>query len=277
MLFRSKHVARGGFVALAALAMAAPSWAGQVNLSSRTTIISESITSSATNSGSTQSINASGINASDLGGTSNEVISRSITISETFVGGTATVSFEVAQEDINYTSPFDNLFISPSITQSLTASGSGITNVQATVGAGNVSIASNGLIDGVSLASITGSLAGSQVAAGAQVATLALTPGFALQNSNANALTQAAAMGIAQGAVGVNATAIDVQQSGLNEYSPHANVALAAVGVVQTVVSAGTIGITHVQAQVGAGNVQAAHTVILFNPGVDGSASALFQ
>lgn len=277
MLFRSKHVARGGLVALAALALAAPSWAGQVNLSSRTTIISESITSSATSSGSSQSINASGIVASDLGGSSNSVISRSVTISETFVGNTATVSFEVSQEDLNYTSPYNNLFISPSITQSVTASGSGIVNAQTTVGAGNVSIASNGLLDGVSLASITGSLSGSQAAAGAQVATLALTPGFALQNSNANALTQAAAMAIAQGSLGVNATAIDVQQSGVDEYSPHDNVTLAAIGVTQTVNAVGIIGIGAVQTQVGAGNVQAAHTVIMFNPGVDGSAAALFQ
>ena len=84
-------------------------------------------------------------------------------------------------------------------------------------------------------------------------------------------------MAIANGQVGVNVTAIDVQQSGLNEYSPHSNTALVSTSVEQNITSQATIGITHVQAQVGAGNVQAAHTVIMFNPGVDGSAAAIFQ
>ena len=250
--------------------------AGEVNLTSRSTLIVESISASTVDSGSSQSISSTGISGSSAGGSTTEVISRSITISEGFAGTSATVSFEVAQEDINYTSPFDNLHIVGSILQSITASGAGIMNVQTTAGAGNVSIASNGLIDGVTLASITGTLNTSTNAAGAQVAALALTPGFALQNSNANALTQAAAMAIAQGQVGLNVTAIDVTQSGLNEYSPNNNVALHGAFLDQNVNAEGVVGIGNVQTQAGAGNVQAPHTVILFNPGVDGSA-ALFQ
>jgi hypothetical protein len=275
MLFSSKHVARGGFIALAALAMAAPSWAGQVNLSARSTVISESVTTSITNSGGSGSITGSGISTTDSGGTSTEIISRSITISETFVGASATVSFEVAQEDINYTSPYDNLFITPSVVQSVTGSGgSGITTTQVTAGAGNVSVASNGIIDGATLASITGTLGTSTAAGAAQVATLALTPGFALQNSNANALTQAAVMAIAGSGAAV--TAIDVQQSGLDEYSPHGNTALMSGFVDQTVIAGAAAGISTVQAQVGAGNVQATHTVILYGADVGGN-SGLFQ
>lgn len=251
---------RTGLAVLAAVALASPMWAGQVNLSSRVTTISETISSTV------QSTDAGTISFSiqnSLVSSAQSSIQRSIQISELFSPASAGVSFEVAQDDINYTSPFDNLVVTSGITQSVTvASTAGLTNVQVTGGAGNVSVASNGILDGVQLFSITGTLAGTTVAGGTEVAALALTPGFALQNSNVNALVLAAATAVAGGG-GTGATALDIQQSGLSEYSPHGNTALIAGTILQTVNVTST-GITNVGVQAGAGNVQADHTVILF-------------
>jgi len=266
MRFSQKHTARvalAGLGALLTLALAAPSWGGQVNLSSRLTSISETITSVDSGSGGPTTISATQVIES-ITTSGIQTITRSVQISEVFSAASAAVSFEVAQDNLNYTSPFDNLVITSGITQTVNVlSVAGLTNVQITGGAGNVSVASNGVLDGVQLFSITGTLSGTTVAGATEVAALALTPGFALQNSNANALTLAAAVAIAGAGGSGGAAALDIQQSGVNEYSPHGNLALVNGTITQSVNVSAT-GITNVGVQAGAGNVQAAHTVILF-------------
>lgn len=266
-----RKASRGGIVAsaaLLALALATPSWAGQINLSARTTLIAESI-SSAGSTSVTRSIQGSAISEA-ISGSVASTISRSIQIFETFSATSATVSFEVAQEGLNYTSPFDNVLSTSSILQALSiASTSGITNVQITAGAGNVSVASTSLIDGGVLASVTGSIGASTTSVGATNAvTLALVPGFALQNSNVNALVLSATNAIAgsqgPGEDGAR-TAIDIEQVDLNEYSPHGNIAAIGGGLTQSIGIGGTSGVSAVQVQVGAGNVQANHTILLFS------------
>jgi hypothetical protein len=274
MKLSRKKVVRAALVALAAVALALPAWAGQVNLSSRTTTINESVLETVISTNGVSTITASTLISPDGASTVTTQILNTIQILESFVGSPATVSFEVAQDDINYTSPFDNLVMTPTISQSpiLIQSTAGITNAQVTAGAGNVSVASNGLIDGSLLFQIVGSLSangGGSLSAGAtQAAVLALTPGFALQNSNANALVQAAAVAVAgSGEVGGAGavTAIDVQQSGLNEYSPHGNMALISTGgILQSITVSATSGITNAGIQAGAGNVQAAHNLLVF-------------
>ena len=268
-----KHIARGGFAAVAALAavaLAAPMWAGQVNLSSRTTVISQTTTTGGVSGTTTQSINQTGIsqtiNSSAVGST----VTTNSTITEVFNSQSATVSFEVAQDDLSYTSPFDNTFIAGSITQSITISSTfGAVAVQNAIGAGNVSVASNGVLSGTALSSITSTLGTSTSAGGTQAATLALTPGFALQNSNAVSLVQAAAVAIAGGGGAV--TAIDIQQSGVSEYSPNGNLALSGSSASQSIGVNGTGGVGAVQNAIGAGNVQASHTVILYPVADNGS------
>jgi hypothetical protein len=265
MKLSRKQFARASLVALAALALAVPAWAGQVNLGARTTLILETVTELGASTLSS-TITSTGITEAG-GGSISSTATSSINITEIFNSASATVSFEVAQEDLNYTSPFDNLLITSLIQQSVNVTSSGLTNVQVTGGAGNVSVASNGLLSGIALGSITGTLGQSFAAGGTQVLTLAITPGFALQNSNANALTQAAAVAVAGGAAGAAVSALDIQQSGVNEYSPHGNVALIAASINQVVTVGSATGITNVGVQAGAGNVQAAHTNILFHTG----------
>jgi hypothetical protein len=276
MKLSRKQFARAGLVALAALALAVPAWAGQVNLATRNTSILETVTTSVANT-LVSSITASGISETiNEGGLS--TVTSSITITELFSATVASVSFEVAQEGLNYTSPFDNLVITPTIVQSINVgSTSGLTNVHATAGSGNVSVASNGLFDGGVLASIIGTLSGTNNAGGTQAVALALTPGFALQNSNALSLVQAAAVAVAGGLVDGAVSALDIQQSGVNEYSPHGNQLLVSGSIGQNLSIAGVSGLTNLGVQVGAGNVQAAHTTVLFGPSMTSIAAGINQ
>jgi hypothetical protein len=263
-------------VALAALALALPAWAGQVNLGTRNTIISETVTNSI-QSTVVSSINSLGIleTINDLG---LSTVTSSILITEIFSPASATVSFEVAQEDLNYTSPFDNIVITPDLAQTVSiASTSGLTNIHATAGAGNVSVASNGLFDGAALGSLTQTLAGTNNAGGTQAAVLALVPGFALQNSNALSLVQAAAVAVAGGQTEGAIAALDIQQAGLNEYSPHGNLALISASINQQLTVAGVSGLTNIGVQAGAGNVQAAHTTVLFGASMTSIAAGINQ
>ena len=167
---------------------------------------------------------------------------------------------------MNYTSPFDNTFVGTAAVQTLSISAAGLSNVNAVVGAGNVTVASNGILNGAVLGSITGSAVGSLNAGTTEIAVATLTPGFALQNSNANALTLAAASAIAGAGLGGPGIALDIQQSGLNEYSPHGNVS-AFGGSISQSITVSTAGIANVGAAAGAGNVQAAHSLILYSAG----------
>lgn len=248
--------------ALAVMAWLAPQTgaAGQVNLSSRVTTISETrvARSLETLSGTIgRSLEVS------LTWSRTHSLQRSIQISEVFSPASAAVSFELAQRDVLYTSPRDNLVVASGVTQSvLVGSTSGQTNVQVTAGAGNVSVASNGILSGQELFSITGTLAGTTVAGATEVAALALTPGFGLQNSNANALTLAAATAVAGAYGGAVRTALDIQQSSLSEYSPSDNQLHLSGSLTQTL-GVTASGITNVGLQAGAGNVQGAHSVQL--------------
>jgi len=251
------------------LGMAITANAGQVNLSGRVTVISETITTGSTASTITRSINVNGLSETIISAAGSGTVVRNVTITETFNSTTATVSFELAQDGVNYTSPYDNIFVG-TMTQTVgVGSSSGLTNLQNTAGAGNVSVGSNALLDVSALfsAASIGALNGSAVGA-SNALTLALVPGFALQNSNINALVLAATNAIA-GSQGGSVTAIDVEQNNLNEYSPHGNLALGAIA--QTVSITAASGITNVQNQAGAGNVQAFHTVVAFGSSISGT------
>lgn len=268
------RIAQMAFAAGAVSLLAGSAWAGQINLTSRSTAISRteagsfSSTISETISGST--IVRNNVSA----GTTS--ITESIVISETFSAATAAVSVEVSQDGVNYTSPFDNTLATGSITQSVTVSGtSGIVNGAVNAGVANVSVASTAIIDGAVLGSLTAS--GSTGAFHA--AALALTPGFALQNSNANAIALIAAdafHAVTTGSLTGSAdglAAIDIQQVDLNEYSPHGNTG--AIGAIaQTVVVGNTAGITNAIVQAGVANVGASHTSIVY-AGSDGSSTPI--
>lgn len=267
-----KNIARGGLAVAAVLAVAAPAWAGQVNLSARSTVITETIGGSVVTQGG-GSISGT-VDARTLNSTVVNSIIRNVTITETFQPNTATVSFEIEQDDINYSSPFDNVFSGTVVATINATTTSGVTAVQSAIGAGNVSVSANGLLDATGLTDIV-ALMDSFPNAQMQTAVLALVPGMAVQNSNINALVQAAANAIAGSSgtadAAVPVTAIDAVQTGLNEFSPHGNVA-AMGSVALTVNAAGASGVSTVQTQVGAGNVQTSYSSILFSSN-DGTAA----
>lgn len=253
--------------------LASPAWAGQINLSSRGTSISRTESGSIASS-VTESISASGIVRSNVSsGTTS--ITESIVISETFSPVTAAISVEVSQDGINYTSPFNNTLATGSLVQSVTVSGSaGIVNAGVSAGVANVSVATTAIVDGGAIASITGTAAGA--AGTSHAAALLVAPGFAFQNSNANAIAlmasdafTAATTGSLTGSAG-GLAAIDIQQVDLNEFSPHNNTG-AIASIAQTVVVGNVAGIVNAQVQAGVANVSASHTSIVF--GGDGTAA----
>jgi hypothetical protein len=171
----------------------------------------------------------------------------------------------VTQNDASYTSPNYNDGATGDIAQSVTASNaSGITQAQTTAGNANVTVASNALYSGAALLSVTSTINSTLSGLGGMAATLAVLPGFALQNSNAVATmllaSQVAGLGATTGLAGYG----EISQSGINEYSPHHNEGVVG-GIVQTISAINSAGITQMQTQAGNANVQAAHNVILYN------------
>lgn len=245
--------------------LAVPAWAGQINLVSRSTEISRTESGSIASSIS-ESISASGIVRSNVS-TGSTSITESIVISETFSAATAAISVEVSQDGINYTSPFNNTLATGSLVQSVTVSGTaGVVNAGVSAGVANVSVATTAIVDGGAIQSIVGTAGGSGAA---HAAALLVAPGFAFQNSNANAIALMASDAFTSAVTGSltgsaeGLAAIDIQQVDLNEFSPHNNTG-AIASIAQTVIVGNTAGIVNAQVQAGVANVSASHTSIAF-------------
>lgn len=245
--------------------LAVPAWAGQINLVSRSTEISRTESGSIASSIS-ETISASGIFRSNVS-TGSTSITESIVISETFSAATAAISVEVSQDGINYTSPFNNTLATGSLVQSVTVSGAaGVVNVGVSAGVANVSVATTAIVDGGAIQSIVGTAGGSGAA---HAAALLVAPGFAFQNSNANAIALMASDAFTSAVTGSltgsaeGLAAIDIQQVDLNEFSPHNNTG-AIASIAQTVVVGNVQGIVNAQVQAGVANVSASHTSIAF-------------
>lgn len=251
-----KYIGRAAVAALAGIVVAsaaAPVWAGQINLSTSSTTTQEK----GIVTGPTVSVSATGIT---ITAPSTNSFTNTVTVSNTYNSTTANVSVEIAQSNVNYTSPNNNFGVTGNILQTNSIASAGITQAQTTGGNANVTVASNGLYDGSAIAGmISAFLTGSASVGAGLTAAMALTPGFALQNSNAVALDLLAAAAVS-GAAG---TAIDVKQNGLNEYSPNNNYGVTG-SVTQNNNVAGSTGIVQSQMQGGNANVQAAHNVILY-------------
>ena len=216
----------------------------------------------------------------------------------------ADVSIEISQDGLNLTSPFNNALTALAIINKVNVAGTrGISQVAAQSGNANVSVATNSLIDGPMLVNFSHDVK-SQVAL-KELGVLALVPGFAIQNSNVVAvshiaglaLTAAEATAIPGGSVltdsttdGTNTTvdesdgvgdvlsvavAVDVVQSGVNEYSPHDNVTTVASIVENMVNVSATSGISQITAQAGQANVSGAHNVLLIDGTFNANGSAL--
>ena len=211
----------------------------------------------------------------------------------------ADVSIEIAQDGLNFTSPFDNTLKALAIVNKVGVAGTrGISQVAAQSGVGNVSVASNSLIDGPMLVNFSHDVT-SQVAL-KEIGVLALVPGLALQNSSAAttahiaglALTAAEATFETENKLDttIDATqtvsddslekaslvvAVDMVNNDINEYSPHGNSATVASLVENQVLVKATSGISQVTAQSGAANVAGAHNVLLIDGTFNANGSAL--
>jgi hypothetical protein len=207
----------------------------------------------------------------------------------------ADVSIEISQEGMNFTSPFNNSLTASGLENNVgVAATTGLTQIQANAGNANVSVASNSIVDGGTLVGLANHLT-SQVAL-KELGALTLVPGFAVQNSNQVSIAHIAGMALAgaeSAAVGTGsvvddgttaitdtdldvqtvATAVDIAQADINEYSAHGNVTQIAGMVRNNVVARATSGITQIQAQAGSANSAGAHNMLLVDTrfGANGS------
>jgi hypothetical protein len=215
----------------------------------------------------------------ELGSIANTTIT---TLIETMVfsAQAADVSIEIAQDGLNLTSPFDNTLNALAIVNKVGVAGTrGISQVAAQSGVGNVSVASNSLLDGPMLVSFSHDVT-SQVAL-KEIGVLALVPGLALQNSTKATTAHIAGLALAAAEatyldedIGL-VVAVDIAHSDINEYSPHGNQASVASLVENQVLVKATSGISQVTAQSGAANVAGAHNVLLIDGTFNANGSAL--
>jgi hypothetical protein len=227
------------------------------------------------------------------------------TVTETIVFNSqpADVSIEISQSGLNLTSPFNNSLKALAIVNKVGVTGTrGISQVTAQSGNSNVSVATNALIDGPMLVNFSHDVK-SQVAL-KELGVLALVPGFAIQNSNVVAISHIAGLALTAAEISAQlstdvdisntttaggditnttdeesdvlsvAVAVDIVQSGVNEYSPHDNVTSVASLVENQVLVKATSGISQITAQAGTANTAGSHNVLLIDGTFNANGSA---
>ena len=212
-----------------------------------------------------------------LNATSGLTSQSSVAKSSGMVLGTATIgsvslAMELEELGTNMQSPHHNVIdMSAGSTQVAGATGMGLSALQQSVGAGNVSLSLNSIVaggaaGGTSLGSGALGIIGSTNGVGPELAfTLMMinNPAFAVLNSFPVAqmlLVKQAITSVASapsGALASGAIALDLINVGVSEFSPHHNVALAGSMNQTATVTTGLL-LSAVQQNAGVGNVQAA-------------------
>lgn len=200
------------------------------------------------------------------------------------------VVVELEEIGDNFQSPHHNVGTFGSLTLAASVTGnSGVTTVQQTAGLANVTLGVNtivagGVLGGTGIAgdippigkpSSFGETLGSNLLDPTALLSVVLNPGFAILNSKPVAqmlLAREAMNSLALG--GTAGVLVDILDIGVSEFSPHHNAVVVSSATLSANVSDNS-GITTVQQQVGAANVQAAiNTVIVSGSAVGGTFSA---
>jgi hypothetical protein len=312
----------GGALVAAAIA-ASPAFAGQVNLrgvvdikktnSTISNTLNETIVSTIVSTVNSthildKGVTAIGVDASlvdstTISSTTSSTISSTIsdtiaeTVSQTIVDGVlfasqpADVSVEISQGTINSSSPYNNEIVDAGSIDNIVSvlNTTGLTQVQAAAGQGNVQVASNTIADGDVLIGLG---VGMDQVALKEFAHAVVSPGAGLQNSNISYIEQI--VGVAEAAAESSAnnnlgntdtmvdeltgisttmnanvvTAIAIDQGEVSEFSPHDNtINGTAVPFLNDVIVDGTAGVTQVSAAAGQSNVQTLYNNIVYAGG----------
>lgn len=240
-----------------------------IQTSNQTTIKTSQNTTAATSSGSHSNTSINTLNQ---------------TIQETvlYAGQPADVSIEVTESGLNIGSPFDNTLTATELTNNIDAVGtSGLTQVQASVGVGNVVVGTNAILDGFTLSELALTDPSGMVAS--EIAGVTLNPGAVALSPKNQMVTLVAKEALiaavashtgdvetydAQANTGQSASvtaAVDVVLEDINENSPFNNSANIGGAVTNNVNVTGSSGITQIQAAAGVSNVHSASNLIVID------------